>query len=100
LQGDIYEGLGNTYLRLNKLNEAKALFQKALENFKLSNNTFKSQGNALAGLGIVQMKRLQWQDAKRLLENALALHKQAQAIHEQENDQYYLNEVLSAIGQP
>ena len=46
------------------------------------------------------MKRLQWQDAKRLLENALAKHKQAQSAKSQESDQFYLNIVLSKITQP
>jgi len=43
------------------------------------------------------MKRLQWQDAKRLLENALAKHKQAQSAKAQENDQHFLNKVLSKM---
>ena len=55
------------------------------------------QGNALQGLGRVQMKKLQWQDAKTLFENALIIHKQAQNAQNQANDQYYLNEVLSKI---
>ena len=45
------------------------------------------------------MKRLQWQDAKRLLENALAMHKQAQSAMAQENDQYFLNIVFSKMSQ-
>ncbi len=43
------------------------------------------------------MKKLQWQDAKTLFENALIIHKQAQNAQNQANDQYYLNEVLSKI---
>src|SRR5216683_4818581 len=89
VQGEIYGGLGITYLLLDKLNEAEASFKMALELSKLSYNIL-GQGNALAGLGRVQMRRLQWQDAKRLLENALAKHKQAQSAKSQESDQFYL----------
>ena len=99
VQGEIYGGLGITYLLLDKLNEAEASFKMALELSKLSYNIL-GQGNALAGLGRVQMRRLQWQDAKRLLENALAKHKQAQSAKSQESDQFYLNIVLSKITQP
>jgi len=38
VQGEIYDGLGITYLELDKLNEAEASFQMALELFKLSND--------------------------------------------------------------
>ena len=98
-QRGVYNGLGKTYLELDRLNEAEASFQKALELSKLSNSIL-TQGNALQGLGRVQIKRLQWQDAKKLLENALAMHRQAQSAYGQENDQYYLNKVLSNMSQP
>jgi tetratricopeptide (TPR) repeat protein len=98
-QADIYNGLGMIYLILDKLNDAEASFQRALELSTLRNIVL-TQGTALRGLGRVQIKRLQWQDAKRLLENALALHKRAQAIHDQKIDQSYLNQVLSEMCQP
>jgi hypothetical protein len=46
------------------------------------------------------MKRLKWQDAKSLLDDALLMHKQAQSLRGQKRDQHCLNEVLSKMAQP
>jgi hypothetical protein len=45
------------------------------------------------------MARSQLQDAKIMFEDALALHKQAQAINSQAQDQKYLNKVLQKMKQ-
>ena len=92
-QGNDYKGLGDINFKSNKLDEALALYQKALECFRHS-NSISSQGNVLQLLGRVQLARLELQDAKTLFENALAMHKQAQDLVGQESDQKWLNEVL------
>jgi len=83
---------------LNKLNEAEASFEKAMEFAKLSHSSLL-HGNALQGLGKVKMQRSQMQDAKLLFENALVMHKQTQDLLGQKWDQHYLNEVLSKMSQ-
>jgi uncharacterized protein HemY len=53
------------------------------------------QGNDLHRLGRIYIKMSQLEDAKRMFEEALNLHKQAQNSAMQKIDQMYLNKVLS-----
>ena len=46
------------------------------------------------------MARLQLQDAKTLLENALAMHTQAQDLVGQDLDKKWLNKTLLKLGKP
>ena len=62
-------------------------------------NSSMGKGYALYGLGKVKMMKSQMQDAKILLENALAMHKQAQSPVGENNAQHFLNIVLSKLNQ-
>jgi hypothetical protein len=57
------------------------------------------QGNDLHELGKMYIKMLQLEDAKRMFEKALIIHKKAQDPVWQKLDQEYLNKVQSKMGQ-
>ncbi|KAI0294491.1 hypothetical protein B0F90DRAFT_1919675 [Multifurca ochricompacta] len=95
-EGNDYQGLGDAYLQVNDLDAAERSYQKALELARNANNAV-GHGLAFRGLGRLYMERSQLDNAKTMFEEALNTHRQVQAKMWEEDDQAYLNEVLTRM---
>ena len=93
-QGDAHCGLGNSYIFLGKLNEAESSYMTALELHKVV-KSLQGQGNNFYGLGRVYMERNELEKARSMFEKAMGFHHQSQDRLAEQNDQKYLQKLVT-----